>query len=132
LELHLKSICFGSPDQIRTLFFIILALTPITSITDGTVEIVKDEGKVSFGKSLRRTDDGRLLIYAHLNKFHVKVGGKVKFGDKIAESGTSGHSTGPHLHFQVNINGKPVNPEPTIIEAIKRMAGETKEVISQP
>ncbi|MES9684299.1 M23 family metallopeptidase [Gottfriedia acidiceleris] len=60
---------------------------------------MKDEGKVSFGKSVRiRTDDGRLLIYTHLNKFHVKVGDKVKFGDKIAESGTSGHSTGPHLH----------------------------------
>lgn len=99
--------------------------TPITSITDGTVEIVKDEGKVSFGKSVRiRTDDGRLLIYAHLNKFHVKVGDKVKFGEKIAESGTSGHSTGPHLHFQVNISGKPVDPEPTIMEAIKRMAGD--------
>jgi murein DD-endopeptidase MepM/ murein hydrolase activator NlpD len=121
------------PKGHKGLDFAVPMNTPITSITDGTVEVVKDEGNVSFGKSVRiRTDDGKLLIYAHLNEWNVKVGDKVKFGQEIARSGTSGHSTGPHLHFQVNINGKPVDPEPIIMDAITRMTGDTKEVLSRP
>jgi murein DD-endopeptidase MepM/ murein hydrolase activator NlpD len=48
--------------------------------------------------------------YSHLNKVLVKVGQKVKRGDKIAEVGTSGKTTGPHLHYEVRLNGIPVNP----------------------
>ena len=48
--------------------------------------------------------------YSHLNKALVKVGQKVKRGDKIAEVGTSGKTTGPHLHYEVRLNGIPANP----------------------
>lgn len=48
--------------------------------------------------------------YAHLNKTLVKVGERVKRGDKIAELGMSGRTTGPHLHYEVRINNIPANP----------------------
>ncbi len=93
--------------------------TPIKAVVEGNVEVVRDEGNISFGKSVRiRTDDGRLTIYAHLSQPKVHVGQHVEFGDVIGNSGNTGNSTGPHLHFQVNINGKPVNPMPTIVQGM--------------
>ena len=53
---------------------------------------------------------GMMTRYSHLNKVLVRVGQKVKRGDKIAEVGMSGKTTGPHLHYEVRLNGIPVNP----------------------
>jgi murein DD-endopeptidase MepM/ murein hydrolase activator NlpD len=53
---------------------------------------------------------GMTTRYSHLNKTLVQVGQKVKRGDKIAELGVSGKTTGPHLHYEVRISGIPVNP----------------------
>jgi len=53
---------------------------------------------------------GMTTRYSHLNKVLVKVGQKIKRGEKIAEVGTSGKTTGPHLHYEVRLNGIPVNP----------------------
>lgn len=53
---------------------------------------------------------GMTTRYSHLNKVLVKVGQKVKRGDKIAEVGMTGKTTGPHLHYEVRLHGIPVNP----------------------
>jgi len=53
---------------------------------------------------------GMITRYSHLDKVLVRVGQKVKRGDKIGEVGMSGKTTGPHLHYEVRLNGIPVNP----------------------
>lgn len=57
---------------------------------------------------------GVWTLYGHIREGGIKVsqGQRVERGQKIAESGSTGRSTGPHLHFEVRINGKPVNPMP--------------------
>lgn len=53
---------------------------------------------------------GYATRYAHLSEIDVKVGDKVKLGQTLGRTGSTGRSTGPHLHYEVRHNGKPVNP----------------------
>jgi murein DD-endopeptidase MepM/ murein hydrolase activator NlpD len=53
---------------------------------------------------------GMTSRYSHLSKVLVKTGQRVKRGDKIAEIGMTGKTTGPHLHYEVRLNGIPINP----------------------
>jgi murein DD-endopeptidase MepM/ murein hydrolase activator NlpD len=58
-------------------------------------------------------DHGNDLVsrYAHVSKFHVKKGDLIRRGQKIAEVGNTGRSTGAHLHFEVLVNGIPQDPK---------------------
>jgi murein DD-endopeptidase MepM/ murein hydrolase activator NlpD len=53
---------------------------------------------------------GIKTIFAHNSRLNVKAGQRVKRGDVISYLGDSGSSTGPHLHYEVRLNGLPVNP----------------------
>ncbi|MEN8444399.1 MAG: M23 family metallopeptidase, partial [Cyanobacteria bacterium J06555_13] len=54
--------------------------------------------------------DGMTTLYAHASRLDVAEGGTVRKGDIIAAIGSTGLSTGPHLHFEVRRSGEPVNP----------------------
>ncbi|MCF0125488.1 MAG: M23 family metallopeptidase [Clostridia bacterium] len=84
--------------------------TPISVIADGIVTFSGYEG--SYG-NIVKVDHGNGLEtwYAHANKVYVTKGQTVKAEQKIAEVGSTGNSTGPHLHFEIRINGNLVNPE---------------------
>lgn len=85
--------------------------TPIFAAGDGTV--VKAGWNGSYGRYIQIRHNGRLhTAYAHMSRLADKltVGTKVKQGQVIAYVGSSGRSTGPHLHYEVHIDGKKVNP----------------------
>jgi murein DD-endopeptidase MepM/ murein hydrolase activator NlpD len=83
--------------------------TPVTASADG---IVSRAGlKSGYGKLVIIDHGyGYQTYYGHNSKIFVKAGQRVKRGDKIAAVGNTGRSTGPHLHYEVRLNGTPVNP----------------------
>lgn len=83
--------------------------TPILSTGDGIVERI---GNHPYAGKYIDIDHGgsHTTRYLHLHKILVKKGSQIKRGQKIALSGNTGRSTGPHLHFEFHINGRPVDP----------------------
>lgn len=86
--------------------------TAIYAAMDGTVTTASEEGE--YGKHIDITNEDVLTRYAHCSKLLVKEGDKVKKGDKIAEVGSTGNSTGPHLHFEIRRDNRTINPESII------------------
>ena len=84
--------------------------TPILAAAGGVV--VAQEVHAAYGNMIE-IDHGNDLItrYAHASKVFVKKGDLIKRGQKIAEVGTTGRSTGPHLHFEVLVQGVPQDPQ---------------------
>lgn len=83
--------------------------TPVLATADGTVKFAGRNGGYGVMVIIEH-GFGFETRYAHLNKTLVKKGQKVKRGDRIALSGNSGRSSGPHLHYEVLINNIPQNP----------------------
>jgi murein DD-endopeptidase MepM/ murein hydrolase activator NlpD len=83
--------------------------SPIYAAHDGTVTTA-GWNSGGYGLQILVTGDGVLTRYGHTSKMFVKVGDVVKKGQVIAMMGTTGRSTGTHLHFEVYINGKRTNP----------------------
>ncbi len=83
--------------------------------SDGTVVFVGSEG--GYGKVLVIDHGyGVKTRYGHLSEIYVHLGDRVKRGDKVAAVGNTGRSTGPHLHYEVRVNGIPENPRKFILE----------------
>jgi murein DD-endopeptidase MepM/ murein hydrolase activator NlpD len=83
--------------------------TPIIAPADGRVRYAGPDR--SLGKSvILRHGYGVETLYGHLSDILVKSGQKLKRGDRIGLMGSTGRSTGPHLHYQVNVSGVAVNP----------------------
>lgn len=94
------------------------------------------------GQNIRTTADGKVIFagkmngygnlvkvrhgygyetrYAHLSAISVKVGERVSAGDVVGKLGSTGRSTGPHLHYEVRLNGKPLDPESFLSLAAKK------------
>ena len=83
--------------------------TPIIAPSDGVVEHVAFQAKGA-GHYIKIRHGHITTVYMHLSKPLVKPGQTVRKGERIALSGNSGGSTGPHLHYEFHINGRPVNP----------------------
>lgn len=84
--------------------------TNIKVIADGTVTFAGDKG--SYGKLVKVSHgNGIETWYAHCSKIYTSVGKKVKAEDVISAVGSTGNSTGDHLHLEIRINGNPVNPQ---------------------
>lgn len=87
--------------------------TPAKAAADGTVILIQhDNGrKKGYGNMVTVDHGGGITTtYAHGSAIKVSVGQKVKAGDTVILVGSTGGSTGPHLHFEVRVNGTPVNP----------------------
>ena len=91
--------------------------TSIFATADGTVTYAGWEG--GYGRLIKiRHIFGIETRYGHLSQIDVKVGQKISRGEKIGDMGNSGRSTGTHLHYEVRLSGKPVNPM-TFIKAAR-------------
>lgn len=89
--------------------------TPVYAAADGVVEArVETSG---YGKHIRLTHSGGYVtIYGHLSSLNRLTGNRVKQGDLIGYSGSTGNSTGPHLHFELRKNGVPEDPAPYLTD----------------
>lgn len=112
--------------------------TPVLAVGDGEVIVAKRSGAAGNYIAIRH---GRTYTtrYMHLNTLLVKPGQKVKRGDRIALSGNTGRSTGPHLHYEVWINQQAVNPLTAKLPRTEGLSGDertrylaqVKEIIPQ-
>jgi murein DD-endopeptidase MepM/ murein hydrolase activator NlpD len=92
---------------------------PVYATANGTVESAAYTGE--YGNLIVvRHDFGLSTRYGHLSKFNVRPGAAVKRGDVIGLVGSTGRSTGAHLHYEVLANGKLINPLPLLTEPARR------------
>jgi murein DD-endopeptidase MepM/ murein hydrolase activator NlpD len=101
----------GRPAMHAGLDFRGPAGSPIRAAADGRVAFVGT--RQGYGKVVEISHgNGLLTRYAHMSAWKSRVGQEVEAGDVIGLIGSTGRSTGPHLHFEVRINGRAVNPRP--------------------
>ncbi len=90
--------------------------TPVLAPADGVVVFAGRNG--GLGHTVRVSHDfGFTTVYGHLDKITVEPGDEIHRGEEIGLLGNSGRSTGPHLHYEVHVDGKPVNPLYYILDA---------------
>jgi len=90
--------------------------TPVKATGDGIVSAIQQQR--GFGRVVRLDHgNGVVTLYAHLDKVFVKKGAKVQRGETIANSGNTGRSSAPHLHYEVRLSGRSVNPISYILDS---------------
>lgn len=106
--------------------------TPIYAAGDGVIE--KEYRSSSYGNYIRiRHRAGLETAYAHMQNFHAGLhqGSRVKQGQVIGYIGTTGRSTGPHLHYEILINGKQVNPAGVKLAGGRSLGGKELKAFKQ-
>jgi murein DD-endopeptidase MepM/ murein hydrolase activator NlpD len=90
--------------------------TPVKAPADGIVVFAGRNG--GLGRTVRISHDfGFTTVYGHLDKIEVEAGDRIHRGQELGLLGNSGRSTGPHLHYEVHVEGKAVNPLYYILDA---------------
>lgn len=84
--------------------------TEVRAVQSGTVTFAGRRG--GYGNTVEiRHADGTTTRYAHASRIHVRKGDHVEVGEALADVGSTGQATGPHLHFEAREDGKPIDPE---------------------
>lgn len=73
-------------------------------------QVVEADRNSEYGKFIKIKNEDVLTVYAHCSKLKVKKGDSIEKGDVIAEVGSTGKSTGPHLHFEIRLSDRYINP----------------------
>jgi murein DD-endopeptidase MepM/ murein hydrolase activator NlpD len=99
----------GKPEQHAGLDIGASPGTPVEAPAEGTV--IAANSSEDYGRYVMLDHgNGVRSLYGHLQKVDVKIGERVETGEVIGHSGASGHTTGPHLHYELRVDGKPVDP----------------------
>ena len=85
--------------------------TKIISATEGTVVLASSTGDYGKHLKIQTSDKNIVVVYAHCNNLYVNEGETIKQGQEIAEVGSTGNATGPHLHFEIRYQERYVNPQ---------------------
>jgi len=89
--------------------------TPVRAVAAGVVKSLKHER--GMGRMIRIDHGNRITTtFAHLSSWNVKIGQRVERGEVIGHSGNTGRSTAPHLHYEVAVGGRHVNPLPYVLD----------------
>ena len=83
--------------------------TPVAAPADGVVIVAGWQNGYGWSVQIQHAE-GWSTLYAHLSRYLVNAGDRVKRGQIIGLSGNSGNSTGPHLHYEIRLNGVPIDP----------------------
>lgn len=110
--------------------------TPVRAVSSG--EVIEAGWRGGYGKVIRlRHADGTTSAYAHLSDFSVHAGDRVRQGEEIGKVGTTGLTTGPHLHFELARHGETIRPvfrpSPSLSLTIdERSRGRVQALLSAP
>jgi murein DD-endopeptidase MepM/ murein hydrolase activator NlpD len=85
--------------------------TPIHAALAGTV-VAAQADTTGYGTHVKIQSGDYLIVYGHLSVLKVQKGDVVSEGEVIGKSGSTGNSTGPHLHFELRLKGSPIDPAP--------------------
>ncbi len=86
---------------------------PVVAAADGTVAMVSEDWTPGRGYGMYLViehENGFATLYGHLSAIDVEEGDTVKAGEQIGQIGATGFATGPHLHFEVRVNGQHTDP----------------------